>query len=129
VPAVCQALHASFFRTADEGNSVLNTLELQQIPGLNNVQFTYNDSTNALISYRLTDNVQWIGRYLESFRDPRNGTNAATLTNIYSNDVSGLGLDFGGPIDLSSNKLSIQIDSGIAESYTCYMYFSSFFIM
>jgi len=126
VPAVCSAFHCSFMRTSQIGDAADNYLSLERIPGLSAVQYTYNDSTNALVSYQLENQVEWLGRYLDSFGDHRYGTNAASLSNIYGNACFGLGLDLGGPVDLSRQKLSIQITSGVTESYTCWMYFVSY---
>ena len=126
VPAVCSAFHASFLRTSQIGVAADNELALERLPGLSAVNFTYNDSSNALISYQLENQVEYVGRYLESFGDHRDGTNAASLSNIYGNNVWGLGLSLGGPVDLSRQKLAIDIRSGITESYSAFFYFISY---
>lgn len=129
VPGICQAFHVSFIPTAEEADSATNCLALHRVQGLSQVQYSYNDSTNALISYRLQDQVEWLGRYLESFQDPRDGSNAAVLTHVYGNDVFGLGLNLGGPIDLSQQKLTIQINSLTNEVTTAFFYFTSIISM
>ena len=129
VPGICQAFHVSFIPTAEEADSATNCLALHRVRGLSQVQYSYNDSTNALISYRLQDQVEWLGRYLESFQDPRDGSNAAVLTHVYGNDVFGLGLNLGGPIDLSQQKLTIQINSLTNEVTTAFFYFTSIISM
>ena len=125
VPAVCTGFSATFQPTSNVNDADANTLALHRIPGLSSVQVLFNDSTNQYITYQMLTQPEWFGRYLESFRDPRTGTNAASLNNIFSNDVFGLGLDFSGPIDLSNQKLSVQIRSGIAENFTAYFQFHS----
>ena len=129
VPGICQAFHVSFIPTAEEADSATNCLALHRVRGLGQVQYSYNDSTKALISYRLQDQVEWLGRYLESFQDPRDGSNAAVLTHVYGNDVFGLGLNLGGPIDLSQQKLTIQINSLTNEVTTAFFYFTSIISM
>lgn len=127
VPAVCDSFMCTFLSQSEVGQDAPNVLALARPPGISEVQFMFNDATNQYITYRLTDQVQWLGRYLDSFRDSRDGTNAAKLGNVFSNQVFGLGLDFGGPIDLSRQKLSIAINSDVSNTspYAAYLFFSS----
>jgi len=127
VPAVCDSFICTFLPKSEGGKDAPNVLALARPPGISEVQYMFNDATNQYITYRLTDQVQWLGRYLDSFQDSRDGTNAAKLGNVFSNQVFGLGLSFGGPIDLSRQKLSIAINSAVTNTspYSVYLYFSS----
>jgi hypothetical protein len=128
VPAECAGVSISFLDISKENEPTANTLDLDKVDGLNEVQYLFNDSTNQLITYRLRSQVEWIGRYLESIRDPRTGTNAATLSNLASNVSWGLGLDFGGMVDLSNQNFAIELERDSASSttqYLVYFYFNS----
>ena len=85
----------------------------------------FNDSTNSYISFLLRDNVEIVGRYLDSFYDsPRN---AMTINNLANNDGYGVGLDFDDFVDLRNQKFNLQIDSAISNlnPMVVYMYFHS----
>jgi hypothetical protein len=127
VPAVCDSFMCTFLPQTEVGQDAPNVLALARPPGISEVQYMFNDASNQYITFRLTDQVQWLGRYLDSFRDSRDGTNAAKLGNVYSNQVFGLGLDFGGPIDLSRQKFSIAINSAVTNNapYAAFLFFSS----
>lgn len=126
VPAVCDSFLCTFLPQSEVGQNAPNVLALARPPGISEVQYMFNDAANQYITYRLTDQVEWLGRYLDAFRNA-DGTNAAKLGNVYSNQVFGLGLDFGGSIDLSRQKLSIAINSAVTNNdpYAAYLFFSS----
>ena len=79
-----------------------------------------------MVTYRLRNQSEWIERYLDSFREASMKENAATLSNIASNNVWGLGLDFGSGIDLRNQNFSLQLSRTGTTPYTVYFYFHSF---
>lgn len=126
VPAVCSAMSASFQTQANENLGLYNNMELNAVPNLKQTQFLFNDSTNTLITYLIKNNVEVIGRYIDSFVDT--GRNALSPVKLADNNGFGVGLNFGGePIDLSNQKFSVQLSSDIssAEPMIIYMYFHS----
>ncbi len=125
VPAVCSGVSVSVISNNKLNARNDNTLDLDKIDGLNRVEYLFNDSTNQMITYRLRNQAEWIERYLDSFRDSRTKENAATLSNIASNNVWGLGLDFGGDIDLRNQNFALQLSRNGTDPYVVYFYFHS----
>lgn len=126
VPAVCSAVSCSFQVQDRENTATNNNLELNKVPLLTQTQFLFNDSTNTLISYLIKNNVEVTGRFIDSFVDT--GRNALSTNKLADNNGFGVGLNFGDePIDLSNQKFSIQLTSGIssASPMVIYMYFHS----
>jgi len=126
VPAVCTAMSASFQTQANENQGQYNNNELNAVPNLKQTQFLFNDSTNTLITYLIKNNVEVIGRYIDSFADT--GRNAMSPVKLADNNGFGVGLNFGGePIDLSNQKFSVQLSSDISSAtpMIIYMYFHS----
>ena len=67
VPAVCDGVSMTFQPSADEGNKSLNNTQLSLLPNVSEVVFTFNDSTNSLVSYSIKDDEELVERYLESY--------------------------------------------------------------
>jgi hypothetical protein len=125
VPAVCNAVSVSVLANSKLNSLNANNNDLDKIDGLNRVEYLFNDATNQMITYRLRNQAEWIERYLDSFRDSRTKENAATLSNIASNKVWGLGLDFGADIDLRNQNFALQLSRNGNTAYTVYFYFHS----
>ena len=126
VPAVCNAVTASFQVQANENTAVNNNLELNKVPALNQTQFLFNDSTNTLVSYILKSNSEVVSRAIDSMLDT--GRNSLNTQNLASNNGFLLGLDFDQQINLADQKFSVQLNSGITSlvPMVIYMYFHSF---
>jgi len=125
VPAVCNGVSVSALETDKVNSLTANVLDLDKIESVTQVEYLFNDATNQLITYRLRSQPEWIERYLDSFKDGEN-KNAATFSNIASNNAWGLGLNFGGAIDLSNQNFALQINREDTTPYTMYFYFHSF---
>ena len=125
VPAVVNAVSCSFLAQGSENSLRDNTLGLEKLPNVNQVQFMFNDSTSSYISFLLRDNVEIIGRYIDSFYEsPRN---ALTVNNQMNNDGYGIGLDMDDFVDLRNQKFTLQVDSAVSNlnPFIIYMYFHS----
>ena len=125
VPAVVNAVSCSFLAQGSENSLKDNTLALEKVPNVNQVQFMFNDSSSSYISFLLRDSVEIIGRYLDSFYEsPRN---AMTVSNLNNNNGYGIGLDFDDFVDLRNQKFNLQIDSAVSNlnPMIVYMYFHS----
>lgn len=125
VPAVCDGVSMTFQPSADEGNKSLNNTQLSLLPNVSEVVFTFNDSTNSLVSYSIKDDEELVERYLESLS--KGGENNAKMSNILANEAYGIGLDFRDRINLSNQKLNTQITSDVNSSnpFVAYLYFHS----
>lgn len=126
VPAVCNAMTASFQIQANENTAVNNNTELNKVPSLTQTQFLFNDSTNTLVSYILKNNSEVVARAIDSMVDT--GRNSLNTQNLANNNGFLLGLNFDQMVDLSNQKFSVQLQSGISSSVpmVIYMYFHSF---
>jgi hypothetical protein len=115
VPAVVSAVSISFNLQSNENTYIGNHLALQTVPQLEELQLNFNDSTNKGISFVIRDNVETIGRYIDSFGDT--GRNAMSRKAMMNNKAYGVGLDFGGDmIDLRRQKFNTQISSAITNN-------------
>ena len=119
-----EAFSSSFQVQADENTAKLNNLTLEKIPNLAQLQFLFNDQTNANITYLIKNNDEVISKFVEAMGDT--GRNNVAVGNMVNNNGYGVGLKMsGGTIDLSNQKFSVQINSEIsnARPLVMYMYF------
>lgn len=126
VPAVCTNMFANFIRRSAVGQVDPNTLALERPPGVSEVEFLFSDATNTLVTYRLRSEVEILERYLDALSNGM-GVNAASLRNVYSNAVYGIGLSFDGELDLNSKPLTMQLSSQISNTnpFTAVFHFRS----
>lgn len=125
VPAVCNAVSCSFQQQSHENSINFNSTETEKLPNLDRLQFLFNDSQNAFVTFEIKDRVETLKRYIESFANT--GLNNCSLRNLMHNRSYGVGLSFGEFIDLSNQKFNVQLSSGVNSNdpYTLYMYFHS----
>jgi hypothetical protein len=126
IPAVSTGVSCSFQVQANENTATNNNQELNKVPNLSQTQFVFNDSTNTLVSYILRSDSEVIDRFIDSMVDT--GRNALNTQNLAANNGFGVGLDFDEMVDLSNQKFSIQLNSGITSlvPMVLYAYFHSF---
>ena len=125
VPAVCSGVSMNFIQTGHYGVNVFDSNRLENPAQLQSVQFMMNDKTNSLITYKLEDQTEMLERFVDSLYN--SGRNQVSLDKFRSNNAWGCGLNFDGGIDLSSNRFTFQIVSGINNTYPAnvYQYFHS----
>ena len=127
VPAVCNSVSCSFLKQSNENQPQPNTLQLEKLPGVKQVSFMFNDTTNEYISFLIKNQVELLDRYLGSFMDT--GSNNTSLTKLKANKSYGIGLDFGKGkyISLANQKFNIQIQSNVSSTdpYVMFCYFHS----
>ena len=125
VPAVCDAVSASFQRQDEENTNVFNNYALAQVPSISRVQFLFNSATNKYITYEIDDQNTMLEKYIESFKNT--GHNQCYLDTFRTNGGFGIGLDFDGMVDLSRQQFSVQLSSQITNQYpyNIYLYFHS----
>jgi len=125
VPAIVDAVSASFHVQADEGGLIPNNTSLEHVPAVSSVIFSFDDSSNSYVSYELKNQVDVLTHYIESFKDDHR-YNSMSMANVKANEAYGMGLAM--PLtDLRNQRFGIQINSGInnAQPLTMYFYFRS----
>ena len=124
-PAICNSVSCSFIKQSNQHQGNQNNNETEVVPGLEQVVFTFNDSTNQFVSFPMEDRPEIMERYVDSLKSQ--GVNDASLTRVEANRGFGIGLDFGEYINFANQKFNIQLSSAItnATPYVIYMYFSS----
>jgi hypothetical protein len=122
---VASAVSVSFLEQARENELQANQTALNKLPNLTETTFLYNDATNSPIAFVLKDDLEVVGRYIDSFMDT--GKNALSRDNLQCNNGFGVGLNMDGEVDLRQDKFGLQLNSGISSSepYVVYMYFHS----
>jgi len=124
VPAVCSGVSMSFIDTAREGAVKHNSYALEAPQQIKEVQYLFNDATNSLITYVLSDHTEMLDRFINSLGT--DGHNQVAKDVFRSNEGFGLGLSFNGMVDLSRNRFTVQIASGAQNRpSTAFLYFHS----
>ena len=126
VPAVVNAVSASFLEQSKENTYSSNGLELHRPLNINNIQMNYNDSSNAYQTFRLDNQAELVHNGIESFRSA--GINNASPQNLDANNAFMTGIDFAENIDFSKgNKFSMVVESGIdsLNPVILFLYFHS----
>ena len=125
VPAVCQGVSMNFILTNHESVQVFDSYKLENPTQLQSVSYIMNDKTNSLITYQLTDFTEILERFIDSMWNT--GRNQVSLDKFRSNNSFCCGLDFDGDVDLSGNRFTFQIASGVGNTYpmNVFQYFHS----
>ena len=125
IPAVCDAMACSFIQDQHDSVPVYNSYKLENVQGLQEVQYLFNDSTNSLIAYVIRDQQEMVERFLDAMSNSSH--NQVSLQKWRSNGAFSLGLNFETPVDLSSNRFTLQLGSNATNlnqyPVNCYMYF------
>lgn len=119
-----EAFSASFQIQSHENTGFYNNCDLEKLPNLNQLQFLFNDQTNAQITYLLKNNADVLKKYVEALGSGHK--NRLAPANVINNEGYGVGLRMsGGVIDLTQQKFSVQIDSAVSNNtpLLMYMYF------
>lgn len=126
VPAIVNAVSASFLEQVKQNTYSSNGLELHRPLNINNIQMNYNDSSNAYQTFRLDNQAELVHNGIESFRSA--GVNNASPENLDANNAFITGIDFKENIDFASgNKFSMTVESGIdsLNPVILFLYFHS----
>lgn len=125
VPAVCYGVACSFLAKSKANVPQINQYQTNNLPGLEEVVFMFNDSTNTYITYPLRTQEEILQHYIRSLNET--GHNQIKCQNSLKG--FGIGLLFNGMVDLRNQKFNVQIRSGITEDYIMRMYFLSMLSM
>lgn len=125
IPAICQGVSMNFILTDHESVQVFDSLRLENPTQLQSVSYIMNDKTNSLVTYELTDFTEILERFVSSMWNT--GRNQVSLDKFRANNSFCCGLDFDGDIDLSGNRFTFQIISGIGNGspMNVFQYFHS----
>jgi hypothetical protein len=125
VPIVANSMYMTFIRNEDESNPLTNGLENQVIPFVSKVDFLWNDSFSNAITYTLDNRQDILYNYIKAV-NTMTPNNNATLSNLANNNGYGMGTTFGAYIDLSKQKIGVNIQSEVSSShpYSVYMFFN-----
>ena len=125
VPSMADACSISFQSQDRENVNIFSNYDCNTVQGIRQVEFLFNDATNKYITYQMNDQNEMIHRYVDSFRNT--GHQQMSLDKFRTNTGFGIGLHFGGFIDLSNQRFGVQIDSDIDNSkpMNIYLYFHS----
>lgn len=125
VPAVCDSVAISFIQDQHDSVPVYNSYKLENLQGLEEVQYLFNDSTNSLIAYVIRDQTEMVERFLDAISNSSH--NQVSQQKWRSNGGFALGLNFEEPVDLSTNRFTMQLGSAATNlnlyPINCYMYF------
>jgi hypothetical protein len=143
VPAVVSSFSSTFLLLSKENSLKYNNLETNELPGLTQLQFLFQDSTSQDITYIIKDRSEVITRYLESLNKPDKtvttvtgetiiekidiGDDQAKLMNLRANGGYGIGLRFSEAIDLKNQKFNAQFTTNIDSTnpYVMYSFFNT----
>jgi len=123
VPAVCESVALSFIQNQHESVPMYDSHKLENLENLAEVQYIFNDQTNSLITYNITDETELLERAVDAMRNTSH--NQVSLDKFRANQAFILGLNFEDPIDLSKNRFTCQIQSGVNNTrpVNVFMYF------
>lgn len=123
VPAVCSAVAINFIEALHDSVPVYDSYKCENIDAVTEVQYLFNDSTNSLVAYRITDQQEMVERFLDAMSNSSH--NQVSIDNWRANSGFGLGLNFEEGVDLSNNRFTLQLTSGVDNANPCnvYMYF------
>ena len=125
VPAVCDSVAMSFIQNQHENVPVYDSHKLENVEDISEVQYIFNDQTNSLITYSITDETEILDRFLDAMNETSH--NQVSIDKFRANSSWCCGLNFEAPIDLSQNRFTLQITSGVNNAYpvNVFMYFFS----
>lgn len=145
VPGLCSAVHMSFIPQVSEGTPTQNYLQLAVPPGIpplgassstytggaygiERLYYSVNDTDTALVSFTLESREEIVLNGLRSFSAPADKY-SALIRQFNKGDGYIVGMPFGGLIDFSKSKLSMEIQSqcnssttSVAGSHVAYIY-------
>jgi hypothetical protein len=127
VPAVCNAVSTSFVRQGEENAAIYNSYQRQHFPLLDQLQYLFNNNTNARIQYTIKNKQDALQRYISSFRDVKHSQ--VNLHNLSANKAYGLGLFWEQYVNLANQTFNISLNSAdntiSSNPFSIHAYFHS----
>ena len=125
VPLPTTAVNATFIRTGHLNVNANNHLATEILPGINRVEFSFNDQTNQMIHYPLETNLEILYNWLRSFAPyTEPGYNDIRLQSALADPGEGFGVGMPYLTVLANDKLGINIQSNnVNDNFTAFIYF------
>ena len=125
VAAMCDSVAINFIQNQHESVPVYNSYKMENVQGLDQIQFLFNSQSNSLVTYPITDRTEMLERFIEAMRDTSH--NQVSIDKYRSNGGWSVGLKFDEQIDLRNNVFTLQLVSSVDQNYpvNCFMYFFS----
>lgn len=126
VDAMAESVSMSFIKNEHESANVFNSYGLEKVEGLTEISYLFNSVSNSLITYPITDVTEILARALDAI-DPDTDHNQVSLNRFRTNNAFLAGIKFDEAIDLSSNRFTMMLTSGIlpTSATNVFMYFYS----
>ena len=116
VPAVCRSVFGTLIRADREaagGNQ--NPLACEVVPEFKSCQFLYNDTiNNSMVSYSINNREEVQERFVRAVSDSDHSS--LGKWELKHDDGFGIGLRFGGLMDLRQQRFNIQIESAVSSA-------------
>lgn len=127
VPLTLNSFSSTFIRQADETDSTLNNNQTSVLPGLNRLEYSFNDSNAQFITYPIENQEDIIENYLNSWGNSSETSYRPGLHYINDGTTSGygVGLNLGQYVNFSNQNLGINIQSSVTNNdpYSMYSYY------
>lgn len=114
-----------FIPQSQDSDARYNGLACVRPPNVSRVDYLWSDSFSAQYTYTLLNEEEILTAFVRSINNNVEDNQCALNVLASNGDGYGMGLNFGTFVDLSKNKISINIQSGISSSnpMTAYMFF------
>ena len=143
VPGLCDSVHMTFIKVADETTSTKNYLAAQPLPGqpplgydnvgvtidnygIERLYYAINDTDTALVGFTMESREEIMRNGIRSF-NPSVNRYATLDRKLREPEADGYvaGIPFGGLVDFTKNKFAVDIQSQCSNSnqYACYLHF------
>ena len=123
-PLLSDRFWMKFIPQNQDSSATYNGLASVRPPNVSRVDYLWSDSFSAQYTYTLLNEEEILTNFVRAVNN-KVEDNQTALNILASNDGYGMGLPFGAFVDLSKNKISINIQSEISNSnpFTVYMFF------
>ena len=121
-PVVASGVSISFQRQDQEQTSPFSNYKMAKPRNINRIEFNFNNAVER-ISYPIEDLGEMNQRFIDSYLDTGHNQTAGDRRNDNSN--FGVGISFGGLVNLENQVFGLQITSSAnnANPYNVYQYF------
>tara|TARA_R110001606_G_scaffold399220_1_gene582272 strand:- start:2171 stop:3307 length:1137 start_codon:yes stop_codon:yes gene_type:complete len=125
VAAMCDSVAINFIQNQHESVPVYNSYKMENVQGLEQIQYLFNSQSNSLVTYPITDRTEMLQRFIEAME--AGGHNQVSIDKYRANAGWSVGLKFDEQIDLRNNVFTLQLASTVDQNYpvNCFMYFFS----
>lgn len=120
----CRSMSGSFLAIAHNNAGGFNNYELEEpTGGISKVYFSYKDSTDGfVVAYPLESQQDILLNFIRSYSSAMDNKNSASLGNWQMGKFYGVGIAFLDDIDLSNDKFTITLTTGIQQVAPFYLY-------